>query len=227
MPIGRPGPQDGSAATTAPEGPVAPVGPWGPVARSVRRRRVGTRERRLSIGGVSGPPENGVARNIPPRPARYLQREVYVSSSRPPHDGELFECTLTTLVAGGRDFYWTLVQRRRSNRQASSPERSWTRSIDVFTRRRSMRLNSKVRRSGRSRRRHLALVSACILVPVDDGRAETAVIERARGRDAIATMIVDGKRGDNMRYILAVLLGVLCSVSPGRGAGLHRHRAPA
>jgi len=44
--------------------------------------------------------------------------------------------------------------------------------------------------------------------------AETAVIEAGTGTDAIATMIVDGKRGDNMRYILAVLLGVLCSVSP-------------
>ena len=44
--------------------------------------------------------------------------------------------------------------------------------------------------------------------------AETAVIGAGTGTDAIATMIVDGRRGEKMRYVLAVLLGVLCSVSP-------------
>lgn len=41
-----------------------------------------------------------------------------------------------------------------------------------------------------------------------------AGIGAGMGMDATATMIADGRRRERMRYVLAVLLGVLCSVSP-------------
>ena len=54
-----------------------------------------------------------------------------------------------------------------------------------------------------------------------------AGIGAGMGMDATATMIADGRRRERMRYVLAVLLGVLCSVSPAAaqisiGIGLPR-----